>query len=151
MHGQSRFYLSIYFITARKKFPKAFFSVASVIFFFFFFFVTTITRERLSQSEPNFHTRLLTEIARPCAKIGVHRSHVIPLIGSFSPRKLTYLRFQPIQTKFSHMTFDCNSSSEFENGYQRSNVAPPNTEFLPPEISNPPNLMEFKPKVLATK
>ena len=33
-------------------------------------FVDTITLERLNQSEPNFHTRLLTEIARPGSKMG---------------------------------------------------------------------------------
>ena len=33
--------------------------------------VTMITLERLNQSEPNFHTRLLTEITRPCTKMGI--------------------------------------------------------------------------------
>ena len=30
-----------------------------------------ITLGRLNQSEPNFHTRLLTEIARPSSKMGI--------------------------------------------------------------------------------
>ena len=34
-------------------------------------FVDTITLERLSQSEPNFHTRLLTGIAWPSLKMGI--------------------------------------------------------------------------------
>ena len=38
------------------------------------------------------------------------------------PLKLAYLRLQPIRNKFSHMTFDWNRSTEFENGYHRSNV-----------------------------
>ena len=37
----------------------------------FFLSVTLITLERLNQSEPNFHTRLLTEIARPCTKMDI--------------------------------------------------------------------------------
>ena len=57
-------------------FPRIMFSVASVIFFFFFFFfgcmfVDTITLERLNQSKPNFHTRLLTGIVRPSSKMGI--------------------------------------------------------------------------------
>ena len=59
---------------------------------------------------------------------GHRRSHVTPLIGGFYPPAMKnyvlYLRFQPIQTKFSHMTFDWNSSSELENGHQRSHVTP---------------------------
>ena len=59
---------------------------------------------------------------------GHHRSHVTSSNRGLLPPawKLTYLRFQPIQTKFSHMTFDWNRSAEFENGYHRSNVTPPN-------------------------
>ena len=34
-------------------------------------FVDTITRERLNQSEPNFHIRLLTGIARPTLKMDI--------------------------------------------------------------------------------
>ena len=51
------------------------FSVASVIFYFILFYlflsVYTITLERLNQSEPNFHTGILTEIAQPCTKMGI--------------------------------------------------------------------------------
>ena len=55
---------------------------------------------------------------------------------------------QPIRTKFSHMTFDWNSSARFENGHRRSHVnSPPpyNKGFLPllkiniPPISTNPN------------
>ena len=52
------------------------------------------------------------------------------------PWKLAYLRFQPIQTKFSHMTFEWISASEIENGHDSSNVTPPNGGFLPPENSD---------------
>ena len=45
--------------------------VGNFFFFFFFLDVTTITLERLSQSEQNFHTRLLTGIARPSSKMGI--------------------------------------------------------------------------------
>ena len=40
-------------------------------FFFFFFLVTMITLESLNQSEPNFHTWLLSRKARPRSKIGI--------------------------------------------------------------------------------
>ena len=65
------------------------------------------------------------------------RSHVNPPNRGLlpPPRNFTYLRFQPIQTKFSLMTFDWNSSSELENGHHRSNVTPPNRDFCPPENS----------------
>ena len=39
---------------------------------------------------------------------------------------------QPIPTKFSHMTFDCNSSAKFENRHRRSHVTAPNRGFLHP-------------------
>ena len=71
-------------------------------------FVPTITLESLNQSEPNFHTWLLSRQPRPRSKMGI--------------AKLTYLWFQPIQTKFPYMTFDWNSSCEFKNGHHRSNV-----------------------------
>ena len=44
----------------------------SILFFVFLLLsVTTITLERLNQSEPNFHTRFLTETARPSTKLGI--------------------------------------------------------------------------------
>ena len=56
-----------------------------------------------------------------------------PLTGGLPPpSKLTYL-FQPIQSKFPHMTFDWNSSSEFKNGHHRSNVTPLIGSFCPRE------------------
>ena len=39
---------------------------------------------------------------------------------------------QPIRTKFSHMTFDWNSSANFENGHCRSHVTPLIGGFCPP-------------------
>ena len=69
---------------------------------------------------------------------GHHRSHVTPLIGGFCPppppenSNDNSWKAQPIQTKFSHMTFDWNSSAKFENGYRRSHVTPPNRGLLPP-------------------
>ena len=59
--------------TLKRIFPKVLFTVVSAIFFFLFFFlsVTTITLERLNQSKPNFHTWLLTEIARPSSRMGI--------------------------------------------------------------------------------
>ena len=48
------------------------------------------------------------------------------------PWKFTYLRFQPIQTKFSHMTFDWNSLGRFGNGHHRSHVTPLIGGFCPP-------------------
>ena len=118
------FFFLLFFFTTRKStrkriFPKVLFSVVSVILFllYFIFSVTTITLERLNQSEPYFHTRLLSEIAWPCTKMGF------------------CLQFQPIQKKFSHMTFDWSSSSEFENGHQRSNVTPLTGDFCLPENS----------------
>ena len=106
--------------------------------FFFFLSVYSITLERLNQSKKKFHTRILTEIAQPCTKMGITGHMWPPLIGGFCPTpwNFTCLRFEPIQTKFSYMTFDWNSSSEFENGHQRSNVTPPNRGFLPPRKSN---------------
>ena len=63
---------------------------------------------------------------------GHHRSHVTPP----PPRNFPYLQFQPVQTKFSHSTFDWNSSFEFENEHQWSNVTPPlKRGFLPLENS----------------
>ena len=96
--------------------------------YLFFLSLDTITLKRLSQSEPNLHTWLLMNSSDKF-KNGHRRSHVTPppLIGGFCPPpwKLTYLRFQQIQTKFSQMTFDWNSASEFENGHHRSKVIPP--------------------------
>ena len=46
-------------------------SAPQKIQFFFFLSVDTITLESLNQSEPNFHTRLLTEIARTISKMGI--------------------------------------------------------------------------------
>ena len=45
----------------------------SMIFFFcfIFLFVSTITLESLNQSEPNFHTWLLSRIARASLKMGI--------------------------------------------------------------------------------
>ena len=65
------------------------------------------------------------------------RSHVTPPNRGLLPPpwNFTYLRFQSIQTKFLHMTFDWNSSFEFENGYQRSSVAPLIGDFCHPEYS----------------
>ena len=58
-------------ITAQKIiFLKLLFSVAPVIFVFVLS-VYTITLERLNQSKPNFHTRILAKIARPCTKMGI--------------------------------------------------------------------------------
>ena len=56
--------------TARKRFL---FSFEGIVFSCIcdFLSVTTITLERLNQSEPNFHTRLLTEIAWSCMKMGI--------------------------------------------------------------------------------
>ena len=46
---------------------------------------------------------------------------------------------QPIWTKFSHMTFDWNSSEKFENGHHRSCVTLPNRGLLTPlKINIPP-------------
>ena len=120
-------------ITARKNFIV----FSRVCDFFFFFF--TITLERLNLSKPNFHARILAEIARPCAKMGITGHMWPPLIGGFCPHphppwNFTYLQFQPIQTNF-HTTFDWNSSTKFENGHQRSNVTPPKRGFLPSENS----------------
>ena len=63
--------LSLLLLPPENFFSKVLFSVASVIFFFFFLSVYTITLERLNQSDPNFHTRILTEIARPRTKMGI--------------------------------------------------------------------------------
>ena len=83
-------------------------------------FVSTITLESLNQSEPNFHTWLLSRQPRPSLKMSI-AGHMWPP----PPSKLTYLWFQPIQTKFPYVTFDWNSSSEFKNGHHRSNVTSP--------------------------
>ena len=53
------------------------------IYSFLFWSVITITLERLNQSEPNFHTSLLTEIARPCTKMGITTHMWPPLIRGF--------------------------------------------------------------------
>ena len=60
---------------------------------------------------------------------GHRRSYITPLIGDFCPHwKFKYLRFswkaKPTRTKFSHMTFDWNSSAKFENGRRRSHITP---------------------------
>ena len=65
--------------------------------------------------------------------------------GGSKPRGFTYFYFffsgcyhdnswkvQPIQTKFSHMTFDWNSLAKFENGHHRSHVTLLNRGLLPP-------------------
>ena len=39
---------------------------------------------------------------------------------------------QPIRTKFSHTSFDWNSSDRFQNVHRRSHVTSPNRGFLPP-------------------
>ena len=41
-------------------------------------------------------------------------------------------KVQPIRTKFSHKTFNWNSSTMYENGHRRSHVTPPNRGLLPP-------------------
>ena len=61
----------------RKEFFIVFSRVCDFVLFLFFLSVITITLERLNQSESNFHTRILTEIAWPCTK-GYHSSHVTP-------------------------------------------------------------------------
>ena len=87
-----------WFITAQKSFFL--FLVASVIFYLFIFLSGyTITLERLNQSEPNFHTRILAEIAWPCTKMGVTGHMWPPVIGGFYP-PLPHLKFYipPIST-----------------------------------------------------
>ena len=60
------------FIRRKRIFPRILFSVVPVIFFLdVYLFVDTITLERLNQSKLNFHTRLLSEIARPDSKMGI--------------------------------------------------------------------------------
>ena len=72
--------LLVYYYRPEKNFSEGivFSRVCDFVLFFFIYFiylficsVYTITLERLNQSEPNFHTRLLTEIARPCTKMGI--------------------------------------------------------------------------------
>ena len=46
-----------------------------------------------------------------------------------------FWKAQPIQTKFSHVTFEWNSSAKFADGHRRSHVTPPppsNRGFYPP-------------------
>ena len=51
---------------------------------------------------------------------------------------------QPIRTKFSHVTFDWNSSGRFEDGHRRSHVIPRNRGFLsPPYYLNTSNFDEI--------
>ena len=81
-------------------------------------FVPMITLESLNQSKPNFYTWFLSRKPWPSSKMGI-AGHMWPpsLTGGLPPpSKLTYLQFQPIQTKFPHMTFDWNISSEFKKG-----------------------------------
>ena len=59
---------------------------------------------------------------------------------------------QLIRTKFSHTTFDWNSSTKFENGHYRSHITHPYWRVsAPPESSKPPILMKLKPYAFATK
>ena len=41
-------------------------------------------------------------------------------------------KVQPIRTKFSHMTFNWNSSAVYKNGHCRSHITPSNRGLLPP-------------------
>ena len=69
---QSR--LGFCFIIRRKRIFSKDIVFSRVCDFFGFFsclFVDTITLERLNQSEPKFHTWLLTLIARPSSKMGI--------------------------------------------------------------------------------
>ena len=66
--------------------------------FNFFLSVTTITLERLNQSKPNFHTWLLTEIARPCTKMGIAAHMWFPRIGGFCPPLPLKFYIPPIWT-----------------------------------------------------
>ena len=75
---------------------------------------------------------------------GHRRSQVTAPNSGFLPPENAHLRFQPIQTKFSHMTFDWNSVSEFENGHHKSHVTPliggssaPLKLNIPPISTNP--------------
>ena len=105
--------------------------------FYYFFFSVAYPRQLLKAStNPNkifthdFYLENLGYVRKWASQVTCD-----PLIGGLlPPSKLTYLRFQPIQTKFSHITFNWNSSSEFENGHHRSNATPPPTNrgFLPP-------------------
>ena len=68
-----------YFYPHRKNFPKDvvlscvcdFFLFSFIYLFMYVLYVTTITLESLNQSEPNFHTWLLTGIAQPSSKMGI--------------------------------------------------------------------------------
>ena len=97
-------------------------------------FVPTITLESLNQSEPNFHTWLISRQPQPSSEMGIAGHMQSPLTGGLPPpSKLRYFWFQPIQTKFPHMTFDWNSSSEFKNGHHSSNATPLIGGFCPIE------------------
>ena len=123
----SFFFFFFFFYHPEKNFSEGvvFSCVCDFVLSYFIFSVTTITLERLNQSEPNFHTRLLSEIAWPCTKM----DFCLPLKIN-TPRISTNPK-----KKFSHMTFDWNSSPEFENGHQRSNVTPLTGDSCLPENS----------------
>ena len=97
--------------------------VCDFVLFYFIFSATTITLERLNQSEPNFHTRLLSEIAWPCTKMGF----CLPLKIDTS----NFNQSKKKKKKFSHMTFDWNSSS-VRKWASKVKCNPPNWGLLPP-------------------
>ena len=61
-----------FFYHPEKNFSEGvvFSCVCNFVLFYFIFSVIMITLERLNQSEPNLHTRLLSEIAWPCTNMG---------------------------------------------------------------------------------
>ena len=69
-------------------------------------FVHTITFERLNQSKLNFHFLLIF------------------LLFFFSCYHDYSRKAQPIQNKFSHMTFDRNSLAKFKDWHHRSHITP---------------------------
>ena len=120
-------------------------------------FVDTITLERLNRSEPNFHTWLLTGIARPSSKMGI-AGHIYANPPNWwllpSPQENSNdnsWKAQPIRTKFSHMTFDWNSSAKVENRHRRSHITPLIEGLCPPENSNTSDFHKFNLYILATK
>ena len=124
-----------------------------LFYFFIFFFIFVCYRDnswKAQQVLKKISYMTFDQNSLGKFKDGHHRSHVTPaLIGVLlppTPWRLTYLRFQPIQTKSSHMIFDWKSSGEFKNGHHRSNVTPLMGVFSPPPppiTQIPPILMKF--------
>ena len=107
-----------------------------MFFLFFYLFFFFCTHDNSWKPQPirtefshDFYLENLGQVRKWASQVTCNP----PNRGSSTPSKLTYIWFQPIQTKFSHMIFDWNSSSEFENGHHRLNVTPPNRGCLPPK------------------